>query len=105
MTPNESAVVYYPAPEKPLTSAELRDVIGHALDANPKLAMALRQLFAERLARQTVDVAHPKATSDERSYCAGGLAELMAIQGWIAGAVSAAGEVRAKEAGKRRATK
>lgn len=102
MNTQETAVVYYPAPEQLLTPEEVREALGLALDSSPRLQAAMRQLLGERLARRTIDAAHPKATQDERAYTGGRIQEILSLQGELAAALAAVRELRAKQPRKRR---
>lgn len=85
-----SPLVYYPAPERPFTKAELTAVIGKALESNPKLAQALRQVLAERQALAVVDASQPHTVADGRAHAGGRLAEINSLQGEIGSYIDAA---------------
>lgn len=96
----DTQIIYYPAPETVLSREELALVIGAALDANPKLLQAFRQLLAEHLARATSAAALERMSEREAGHAAGLLAEILGLQHELANHVKAAGEIRGRVDGK-----
>ena len=92
--------IYYPAPEAPLAPPELAQVLGAALDGNPKLAAAVRQMLQQRLARATVESSLPKLSEREAGHAGGRLAEITGLQHELAGYVRHAAELRGRTGGK-----
>ena len=97
-------VVYYPTPETPLTRPEIEHIVGTALDGNPKLVHAFRQMLGERLARASVQCADQDLSERAAGHAGGRVQELMSLQHEIANCVKGAREVRAKTTGKPRGT-
>jgi hypothetical protein len=89
-----SAIVYYPAPETPLTREQIAEVIGTALDANPRLLQAFRQLHGEALARATVACADLDLSERAAGHAGGRIAEITSLQHSLAHHLAAARELR-----------
>lgn len=99
---SSSSVIYYPAPERPFTRSETTAIVGKALESNPKLAQALRQVLAERLAAATSDVAQIVQTAEIRAHAAGRIAEINALQAEIGSYLAAASKETAATTGRSR---
>lgn len=100
----EPTIVYYPAAEKPLTPPELAATIGGALDGNPKLEQAFRQVLAQRLARATVECAVVDLDERGAGHAGGRAAEVLSLQHELANYASQARELRGRETGTARPT-
>lgn len=92
----QPTIIYYPAPESPLSRPELTQIIGAALEASPKLNQALRQLIAERLAYATSECAVPDLSERAAGHAGGRLAALTGLQHEFAQALTAAREMRGR---------
>jgi phosphoribosylamine-glycine ligase len=90
----EITVVYYPAAETPLSREELAQVLGAALDGQPKLLQAMRQMLGSRLASATVDCAQANIEAREAGHAGGRVAELVGLQHDLANALKHARELR-----------
>lgn len=101
----ETPVVYYPSAETPLARGELEHIVGTALDSNPKLLQAFRQLLGERLARATVECAQPDLAERAAGHAGGRVAEVTSLQHELANAVKAVRELKTKTDGKARGTR
>lgn len=84
-----SAVVYYPAPQTPLTSDDLRETFATLHRSDP-LPRALNQILSERLAAATIASTVPKLTEREAGICAGRITEIAGLQAELAGYLAAA---------------
>ena len=90
----QPTIIYYPAPETPLTRPEMMETIGTALDGSPKLMQAIRQLIAERLAYATSECAVSDLSERAAGHAGGRLSALTSLQHEFAQALSAARELR-----------
>lgn len=75
----ESPVVFYPVAERAYSREELAHIIGSALESNPKLAAAWRQVLQERLGRATIDVAY-RIDPNQQQHAAGRISEILTFQ-------------------------
>jgi hypothetical protein len=96
---SEPTIIYYPAPEAPLTRPEVMQTLGAALDGNPKLNQALRQLIAERLAYATSECAVADLSERAAGHAGGRLAALTSLQHEFALALTGARELRSRAQG------
>lgn len=95
-------IIYYPTAETPLAPDEIAATIGAALDGNPKLEQAFRQLLAQRLAFASVECAEVNLGERPAGHAGGRVAEVLHLQHELAQATKAARELRGRETGSTR---
>jgi len=76
-------VVYYPAPQTPLTPADLRGTFATLHRSDP-LPRALNQILSERLAAATIASTTVRLGEREAGICAGRITELASLQAELA---------------------
>jgi hypothetical protein len=96
----DTQIIYYPAPETVLSREEIALAVGAALDGNPKLLQAFRQLLAQHLAAATSEAAQSRMSEREAGHAGGRLAEILGLQHELANYVKAASEIRGGETGR-----
>lgn len=96
---SETTFVYYPAAEQMLAPAELAQVLGTALESNPKLEQAVRQVLAQRLARATVECGLVALDERAAGHAGGRVAEILSVQHELANYVKQARELAGRMTG------
>jgi len=77
------SVVYYPAPQTPLTTDDLRETFATLHRSDP-LPRALNQILSERLAAATIASTAARLGEREAGICAGRITELASLQAELA---------------------